>query len=131
MRDDKQIVRLAKTFFQLSLEDDRVSPERVSSVLEYIEKNPPRHALKVLRLYARYIQSELDKSIARVEYAGDLSSSTVEEIGASLAKRLGRPLTVRSQPNPNLLAGVRVRVGCDLYENSVARQLAGLNGRSL
>ena len=37
-----------------------------------------------------------------------------------------RPVSAVAKPNPSLLAGLRVRVGDDVFENSVAGQLATL-----
>ncbi len=38
-----------------------------------------------------------------------------------------RPVAASAKPNPKLLAGLRVRVGSDVYESTVAGQLATLS----
>ena len=47
-------------------------------------------------------------------------------IAAAMTRRYGRPVTATARPNPALLAGLRVHVGDDIYESSIAGQLAAL-----
>jgi F-type H+-transporting ATPase subunit delta len=48
-------------------------------------------------------------------------------IEGAMTQRYKRVITASAKPNPALLAGLRVRVGSDLYESSVAAQLAALS----
>jgi F-type H+-transporting ATPase subunit delta len=43
-----------------------------------------------------------------------------------MSKKYGRPVAASGRPNASLLAGLRVRVGDDVYESSVAGQLSAL-----
>jgi F-type H+-transporting ATPase subunit delta len=120
----------AKQLVQLSLENGRVSPERVTGVLEYLEKHRPSGLPAILRLYHRLIGVEIARGEARVEHAGPVSSAQLAAIAANFTRRYGRPVTSVARPNPALLAGLRVRIGDDLYESSVAGQLAALGASS-
>jgi F-type H+-transporting ATPase subunit delta len=119
-----------KQLVQLSLVDGRVSSEQVAGVLEYIEKNPPARPVAVLQAYHKAIAIEIAKGEARVEHAGPVAPAALEAIAAALGKRYGRPVTALATPNPALLAGLRVRIGDDIYESSVAGQLAALSAAS-
>jgi F-type H+-transporting ATPase subunit delta len=127
MRADKKTKALAKQLFKLSLVNGAVSPEQVTGVLGYIEKNVPRGQLALLQLYQRAIVAELAKSNAVVEHAGPISDTTLNSIAAAMTKKYSRPVAATAKPNPKLLAGVRVRVGSDVYESTVAGQLATLS----
>ena len=127
MRGDKKTKQLARQLFKLSLVDGAVSPEQVAGVLGYIEKTAPRHPLALLKLYHRAISVELAKSRAIVEHAGPLGEATLRQIEAVMTQRYARPVTASTQPNPKLLAGLRIRVGSDVYESTVAGQLAALS----
>lgn len=116
----------AKQLLQISLENGVVSAERVAGVLEYLEKNPPARPQAVLAAYHKLVAAELAKGEARVEHAGPVSPAALEGIAASLGKRYGRPVTATATPNPKLLAGLRVRIGDDVFESSVSGQLAAL-----
>ena len=119
--------QFARQLFKLSLADGVVSAERVSGVLEYIERHRPPNPVMVLKAYARYVAAELAKGEAIVEHAGAINAATLAAIAATMTKKYGRPVTATARPNAALLAGLRVRVGDDIYESSVAGQLAALS----
>ena len=122
----KQIQQLARQFFKLSIVDGKLSANRVSGVLEYIEKHRPANTLAVLKAYQRLVAAEFARGRAVVEHAGIVPAPALDAIAAALAKKYSRPVSWVSKPNPALLAGLRVRVGDDTYESSVAGQLATL-----
>ena len=127
MRADKKTKLLAKQLFKLSLVNGNVSPEQVAGVLGYIEKSAPRHALALLQLYHRAIATEFAKSRAVVEHAGPVTDATLRLIEGAMTQKYQRVVTAIAQPNAKLLAGLRVRIGSDVYESSVAGQLATLS----
>jgi F-type H+-transporting ATPase subunit delta len=126
MAANKQAQQLARQLFKLSLIDGRISAERVTGVLGYLEKIQPAHPLAVLKAYHRLVAVELAKSQAIVEHAGAVSDSILQTIAASMTKKYGRAITASTRANPKLLAGLRVRVGDDVYESSVSGQLGAL-----
>ncbi|HEX3730950.1 MAG TPA: F0F1 ATP synthase subunit delta [Opitutaceae bacterium] len=122
----KAAKQLARQLFKLSLEQGALSAERVGGVLAWVEKHRPAHPALLLKAYRRLVAAELERSRAVVEHAGAVSDDMLQAIGAVLARKYGRAVGLTAQPNPALLAGLRVRVGDDVYESSVAGQLAAL-----
>jgi F-type H+-transporting ATPase subunit delta len=120
----------AKKLVQLSLSGGSVSAEQVAAVLSHLEKNPPARLPLILQTYHKLIVVELAKSEARVEHAGPVSADALAAIAASLGKRYGRTVTTLTKANPALLAGLRVRIGDDVYESSISHQLAALSSAS-
>jgi F-type H+-transporting ATPase subunit delta len=123
----KQIQLLARQLFKLSIVDGVVSPDRVAGVLQYIEKHAPAHSVLTLKAYRRLIATELAKSEAMIEHAGTVAAPALNAIAATMTKKYGRPITTATRPDPRLLAGLRVRVGDDIYESSISSQLAALS----
>lgn len=118
----------AKQLLQISLDEKgAVSAERVAAVLAHLEKNPPARLPLVLAAYRKLVAIEVAKGEARVEHAGPVAPAALDGIAAALGKRYGRPVTATATPNPKLLAGLRVRIGDDVFESSVAGQLAALS----
>jgi F-type H+-transporting ATPase subunit delta len=122
----KQVQQLAKQFLQLSLAEGAISPERVAGVLQYIEKHRPPHAVAVLRAYERLVALEIARGQAVVEHAGAINEGVLANIAASMTRKYGRKIAPVARRNDALLAGLRVRVGDDVYESSVAGQLTQL-----
>ncbi len=124
----KQIQQLARQFFRLSLVDGVLSPERVSGVLQYVEKHRPPGSVAILKVYHRLIAAEVARGQAVVEHAGLAAAASLDAVTAALSRKYGRPITWVARRNDALIAGLRVRVGDDVYESSVAGQLAALAG---
>jgi F-type H+-transporting ATPase subunit delta len=122
----KKAQQLARQLFKLSLVDGSVSAERVSGVLAYLEKHRPANPLMVLRAYARLVAADVARSQAVVEHAGSINDAALSAIAAAMTKKYGRQVRATAKKNDALLAGLRVRVGDDTYESSVAGQLATL-----
>ena len=127
MAADKQSKLLAKQLFKLSLVNGVVSPEQVAGVLGWVEKTSPRRPVAILKAYHHRIAIELAKSRADVEHAGPVTDATLKSIEAAMTKKYQRTVTATAKANPKLLAGLRIRVGSDVYESSVAGQLAALS----
>lgn len=122
----KQIQQLARQFFQLSIASGELSADRVAGVLQYIEKHKPANSVAVLKAYRRLVTAEVARGQAVVEHAGVIQDAVLANIAGSMTKKYGRKVTSIAKRNDALLAGLRVRVGDDVYESSVAGQLASL-----
>lgn len=122
-----QIQQIARQLFKLSLVDGRLSAEQVAGVLGYVEKTQGSNAVAILKAYQRLIATEVAKGVAVIEHSGPVSEATLAAIASSLSQRYSRPVTTTTKPSPDLLAGLRVRIGDDVYESSVAGQLATLS----
>jgi len=116
----------ARQLFKLSMVGGAVSPEQVAGVLEYVEKHRPANPVVVLKAYHRFVAAELAKSEAVVEHAGAVNDGMLAAIAAATTRQYGRPVVATAKPSAALIAGLRVRVGDDVYESSVAGQLAAL-----
>ena len=122
----KQTQQLAKQLLQLSVVDGELSGERVAGVLQYIEKHKPAHTLAVLKAYQRLIAAEIARGQAVIEHAGVVNPAVLTNIAAAMTRKYARKVTSVAKRNDALLAGLRVRVGDDVYESSVAGQLGAL-----
>ena len=122
----KQSQQFARQLLELSLVNGAVSPEHVAGVLAYLERTSPANALRVLRAYQRLVTSAIARGQAVVEHAGSINDRALADIAAAMSRRYGRSITGTARRNDALLAGLRVRVGDDVYESSVAGQLAQL-----
>ncbi len=126
MTRDKQIINYAKGLLKISLEDGQFSEERAAAVLQSLENNPPRNYASVLKEFLKLVKREVANSTAAVEHAGEISSTAIEAIKSKFTAHYGRAISVSTSQNDSLIAGIRVRVGCDVYDSSVAGALSEL-----
>ena len=107
--------------------DGRIDAERVRAILAELPKTFPPSALRpLLKNFYSDIARELRFSEARIEFAGTLPAGTAESLAENFSAIYARPISPVSEENPALLGGLRVRVGDDVYDASLAGALGKL-----
>lgn len=120
---DKSIKEFARNLVRISLDDGQPSAERVQAILKSLKVKPRRGLKTILKLFLHYLKREIRKSQAIVEYSGALSPGTLAKIEKNLSASYARKITVTARENPSLLAGLRISVGDDVLNASVAGRL--------
>ena len=69
---DKKTRQFARNLFKLSLEDGRVSAPRVSEILGWVDRERPHQSIALLREFLRLVTTEINRSLARIEHAGEI-----------------------------------------------------------
>lgn len=127
MASTSRIRELSKKLVQLSLDQEgRVEEAKVVETLETLRANPPRGRKSLLREYLTRIKREIAKGVAQVEYAGKPDEATVQSLQQRLSKHYGRSMDMELIENTDLLVGIRITVGDDVYEDSAATRLRPL-----
>jgi len=123
MTRDKKVLRFAKKLVELSAEGGVVTEARVSDVLAGLNKATVRHKGLVLRTYLHYMRRAVAEQTAVVATPGALSSEALTAIESNFTQVYGRPIQATTTKDESLIAGVRIRVGDDVYDASVAGRL--------
>lgn len=126
MKISKEAQRMARQLLRSSFVDDRLDEGRVRLLTGKVIAAKPRAYLQVLSAYANLLRLELGKSHARVETAVELQAATRQSIEADLRAKSGRDLTFEYVVNPDLLGGMRVKVGSDVWDGSIRARLQRL-----
>ena len=82
-----------------------------------------RRHLTVLKTFLNYLRREVALQTAVVSTPTGLSDDALKAIEVQFSKLYNRPVNTVTQPDTSLIAGVRVRVGDDVYDASVAGRL--------
>ncbi len=126
MLPDKATRQFARKLLEISLENGRLSEEKVQAVLASLRKKPVAERKPLLKAYLFQVRREIAKTQAVVEYAGTLPSAAIIAIVAYGTKLAGGPVTLLSKANPDLIGGLRIRLGDDVIDASVAGRLEQL-----
>jgi len=126
MKINKEIRRLSREMLRASFTDGQLDPGRIKSLVDSLIEKKPRHYIDVLKNYRRLLRLEVEKRRARVETASELDSTTSSELIANLKKKYGSDLSAEFIVNPELLGGLRVRVGSDVWDGTVRNRLEQL-----
>jgi F-type H+-transporting ATPase subunit delta len=81
----------------------------------------------LIERFAGVIAERQDRWIAQVTVAKDLSSTYLEKLSSSLDKYFGRELKLDVVVDPSVVGGIRVQVGDEVVDSTVAARLNELN----
>lgn len=107
--------------------DGRIDAARVRAILAELPRAFPGAALRpLLEAFYAAVARELRFSEARIEFAGTLPTGTADALAAHFSALYERTVAPVATENPALLGGVRVQVGDDVHDASLAGALARL-----
>ena len=123
MKINKETRQLSKGLLRASFTDGQLDSGRVASLVKSLIEKKPRHYIQVLEAYQRLLRLEVEKRTATIETATELPPDAAAQILANLKRKYGSDLTARFVVNPELLGGMRIRVGSDVWDSSVRNRL--------
>ena len=126
MKINKEIRQLSRQLLRASFTDGQLDQGKIGSLVESLIAKKPRHYINVLENYQRLLRLEVEKRRARIESASELSSEVKEPIIQNLKRKYGQDLMPEFSVNPELLGGMKIRVGSDVWDGSVRNRLERL-----
>lgn len=122
----KQGGRDAKLALVDSLLAAKVSAQTLSIVRQLVLQPRGRRIGELLSNAAAIVADQAGNSVATVTSAGPLSHAQLARLHEGLAATYGRPLTINLVVDPSIIGGLRVQVGNDVIDGTVARKLSEL-----
>ncbi len=101
----------------------RLDHAKVRALLATVVDRRPAGSAEILHEFHRLVRLELESHAALVESAEALSAPEVVAVERSLSQRFGSETTFSYLVNPALIAGIRVKIGSDVYDASVRERL--------
>ena len=126
MKLNKEIRQLSRKMLQASFTDGQLDPGRISSLVDSLVTRKPRNYVDVLKNYKRLLRLELEKRHATIETASEVDSAVRSKIESNLKSKYGNDLSTDFHVVPELLGGMRIRVGNDVWDGSVRNRLERL-----
>jgi F-type H+-transporting ATPase subunit delta len=129
MKVKKQARLEAKRLYRLCVVDGVLDENRVRQVAQRVVASSDRDARGVLAHFLRLLKIDRAANTAIVESATLLPAELQASIHTGLKRRYGSALAAEFSHRPELIGGVRVQVGCDVFDGSVRAKLAELARR--
>jgi F-type H+-transporting ATPase subunit delta len=129
MKVSKDAARAARQLFRLSHENGKLDGSRVRTIFRRVADAKPRGYQGILAAYLRLVRLEVERRHAVIESAEPLGDELGSEVLAGLKRKLGDDLTSEFRTSPDLIGGMRVKVGSDVWDGSVKAKLARLAER--
>ena len=108
----------------------RLDEARVRNIARTLIDEKPRKYREILKNYQRLIRLELTKHHALIESAADLDAETRRQLLGTLRAKYGDELTTEFKTSPDLIGGLRIKIGSDVWDSSVRGRLARLESSS-
>ena len=126
MKINKEIRQLSRQLLRASFTDGQLDQGKIGSLVESLVTKKPRHYINVLENYRRLLRLEVEKRRARIESASELSPEASGQLVENLKRKYGQDLIAEFSVKPELLGGMRIRVGSDVWDATVRNRLQRL-----
>lgn len=126
MKASKVATSTARRIFRLCSENGQMNEAHLRTAISKLSTEKPRDYRGILQVLRRLIQAEVAKKQVTVESAATLDPNTAEQLATSLRQQYGQDLVFDFKTNPELLGGLKIRVGNDVFDGSVQSRLERL-----
>ena len=127
MKGSKQSRREAKQLFKSCHVDGALDEGRVRQAVALLIEKKPRGYFGILQELQRPVKLDVSSRSASVESAVALTDAQQQSVRESLSRLKEGEVTVEFAENANLIGGMRVKIGDDVFDGSVKTRLAGLS----
>ncbi|QSR87992.1 F0F1 ATP synthase subunit delta [Methylacidiphilum caldifontis] len=125
MKISREAKRQAKVLFKLCQKNGSIDTIKLKEVINRLLEEKPRRYLEVLERLRQLVTHEVAKNTYVVQSPIELpdQGKTVFE---KLEKIFGPALEKKYQICPELIGGIRIQVGSDVWDGSIAYKLKNL-----
>ncbi len=126
MKKIKQVKREARHLFRICLVNGSLNEGRVRRAMRGILESKRRGFLALADEFERLVRLDRLSHTAEIESATPLSPDLRSSVGANLARIYGTGIETSFTERPELIGGMRIRVGSDVYDGTIKAGLAAL-----
>ena len=131
MKVSKDALRTARQFLRLTLRNGTMDLPAAKTIVEKVIADKPRNYLGILTAFQRLLRLETEKRHAIIDSATALPAEEQATITADLQRRHGADVTTEFRTNPDLLGGIRVKLGSTVWDGSIKSRLESLRDKVL
>lgn len=119
MKISKTAAASARRLFGLCQTDGHLDEPRMRTVIARLVSEKPRDYLAILGALQKLTRLDVARREVVIESATELDEPSRQRAVAGLANQYGPDLAVQYKVTPELLGGLRIRVGNDVFDGSV------------
>lgn len=127
MKSRKEALRIAKKIFAASWVDGQLDLPTVKRVVDKLKETRPRGYIQVADAYWRLVKLEIERNRAIIQSAIPLDENTKTQVVNDLKKKYGPQISPEFSISPELLGGMKIRVGSDVWDGSVKNRIERLS----
>lgn len=123
MKVSKASREFATRVFRMCTENGSLNEDKLSKSISFLSEKRPTDYLGILTALKKLVRLDVDKRTVYIESAKELSSEEGQRIRASLTKKHGENLVYNQSVNPDLIGGLKVRIGSQIYDGTVLSKI--------
>jgi len=127
MKGSKQSRRGAKQLFKSCHVDGALDESRARQAVALVIEKKPRGYFGILQELQRLVKLDISSRSARVESAVALTEEQQKSVRESLGRLKEGEVAVEFEENADLIGGMRIKIGDDVFDGSVKTRLSGLS----
>lgn len=126
MKISKKAKDEARQLYHLCTVNGLLDESRVRQAVQRVIAAKRRESSAILAHFLHLVRLDCARHTATIESAIPLSADLQAVIQADLTRRYGPGLAMVFSQRPALIGGMRIQVGCDVYDGSVRAGLEAL-----
>ena len=126
MKVSKDAARAAKRIYNLCAPNGQLNEANIKASVAMIIERKPRDYRAILHAITRLVRLDSESRQALIESASELDSESRNRVEGNLTAQYGSGLSFSYKITPELLGGVRMRVGDDVLDGSVKARIERL-----
>ncbi len=107
----------------------KASKQTVAILSALLARPEGRRIAELIRYAASIVAEQVGYSIATVTVASPLSAAQAEHLATALAAQYGSTIRINQIVDPSILGGMRVQIGDEVIDGSIASRIADLRLR--
>jgi len=121
-----RVKREARRLLHLCVVNGQLDEERVRELVPTVIASHRSGSLAVLTRFQRLLRLERGRHSATIGSAAALPADIRADLEWGLTRQYGQGLAINYELDPDLIGGLRIQVGSDVYDGSVKGRLAAL-----
>jgi len=122
MKNKKRVLQIVNDALKESFVNGKLSEPRVNKIVDAFKKLPTGEAIVYLTEYAKALKREEEKSVLHIQSSISLSSTHKTEILSHFKKDF-KISKVEVKLNPSLKAGLMIKIGDMVYEDTLGSRI--------
>jgi F-type H+-transporting ATPase subunit delta len=126
MKISKSALSTARGIMRLCSDDGQLNEQNLRTAISRVVETKPRGYRGILAGLVRLVRAEEKRKQVTVESARFLDPATEQRVRDNLTQTYGPGLNFQFRTNPDLMGGMRIRVGDDVIDSSVQARIQRL-----
>lgn len=124
---NKQLRKLVELAIETSFQNGKLNESKVASVIKVFKKLPKAQAIFALSEYLKRLRMEINKTTLNIESAVAFSPTELKRV-QNLFKKDFMVNKVETTVKPEILGGLKVKIGDNLFDYSIKTKIMQIGG---